>query len=90
MFIFLSMIVTITVCIYYFKLSPILNKKLFKKNSNFSFFITKSYDEKSNNHIDLVSFKHEFGETIFELQKEINSLKLEINELKEEISKIKT
>ena len=31
-----------------------------------------------------ISFKHEFGETIFELQKEIEELKFEINKLKSE------
>lgn len=86
MLVFLSMVVTITVCIYYFKLSPMLNKKLFNKSSNFNSFITKSLKEEINyNSSDLVSLKHEFGETIFDLQKEINDLRMEINKLKEKV-----
>ena len=89
MLIFLTMLITVTICIYYFKLSPIVKKKIFKE-SNFNSYITKSDLYTIRYGSDLVSLKHQFGETIFELQKEINTLKLEIEYIKEEISKIKT
>ncbi len=87
MLIFLSMIITLTVCVYYFKISPVINKKFFGKKTNFNMIMSKSdFDEKSYKS-DLLSFRHEFGETIFELQREINFLRDEINNLKNEISK---
>ena len=77
MTIFLSMVITAIVCIYFFKISPNMSKKIFERNSKFNIFMDKS---------DLISFRHEFGETIFEIQKEIESLKLELNDLRKDIS----
>ena len=84
MLVFLSTVITISICIYYFKISPIVNKKFFGKTSKFNMFLDKSDFRKVLQKYDLISFKHEFGETIFELQKEIEELKFEINKLKSE------
>mgnify|MGYP003369102401 CR=1 FL=1 len=84
MLVFLSTVITISICIYYFKISPIVNKKFFGKTSKFNMFLDKSDFRKVLQKSDLISFKHEFGETIFELQKEIEELKFEINKLKSE------
>ena len=46
----------------------------------------KSDFENNIDKSDLISFRHEFGETIFEIQKEIESLKLELNDLRKDIS----
>lgn len=85
MLVFLSVIMTIAICIYYFKISPIVNKKLFGKASKFNKVLDKSDFRNVLQKSDLISFKHEFGETIFELQKEIEELKFEITKLKGEI-----
>ncbi|HJC99653.1 hypothetical protein [Candidatus Arthromitus sp. SFB-turkey] len=86
MTIFLSMVITAIVCIYFFKISPNMSKKIFERNSKFNIFMDKSDFENNIDKSDLISFRHEFGETIFEIQKEIESLKLELNDLRKDIS----
>ncbi len=85
MLVFLSVVISVTICIYYFKISPIINKKLFGKKTKFNSFMHKSDFMNVVQKSDLVSFRHEFGETIFELQKEMNNLKLEIDKLRNDI-----
>lgn len=85
MLVFLSVIITITICVYYFKISPVINKRLFGKKSKFNNYMYKSDFVNELQKSDLVSFRHEFGETIFELQKEINKLKFEIDKLRNEV-----
>lgn len=86
MTIFLSITITAVICIYFLKLSPIINRTNFYKDYKFNNFRNESDLKDTINKSDLISFRHEFGETIFEIQKEIESLRAELNNLKREIS----
>lgn len=86
MTIFLSITITAVICIYFLKLSPIINRTNFYKDYKFNNFRNESDLKDTINKSDLISFRHEFGETIFEIQKEIESLRTELNNLKREIS----
>lgn len=86
MTVFLSITITAVICIYFLKLSPIINKTNFYKDYKFNSFRNKSDLNAPIDKSDLISFRHEFGETIFEIQKEIESLRAELNDLKCEIS----
>lgn len=84
MTIFLSITITAVICIYFLKLSPIINRTNIYKDYKFNNFRKESDLGDPINKSDLISFRHEFGETVFEIQKEIELLKLELNSLKNE------
>lgn len=87
MLIFLSVIITLISSICYFKILPFMNKEFFRKKVKFNTIMSKSDFDEVIYKSDLLLFRHEFGETIFELQKEMNSLREEVNSLKSDSTK---
>lgn len=81
MTIFLISAIVVLVLIFLFRLSP----SLINKSCNFYKLINKSDFDSKIDKSDLISFRHEFGETIFELQQEIELLKSELNDLKSQV-----
>lgn len=81
MTIFLISVITVLILSFVFKLSS----SLINKNYNFHKLINKSDFDSKIDKSDLISFRHEFGETIFELQQEIELLRSELNNLRNEV-----
>lgn len=67
----------------------LLIKIYFKSGNSFKIHMYKSLSKKNNNGSDLLLLRHEFGETIFEFQSEINDLKNKIILLENQIEKLR-
>lgn len=63
----------------------VIERIVYVRNKNkFANFMTKSDFGDSVTKSDLVSFRHEMGETIFEIQKEIEEIKTSLESLRKQ------
>lgn len=72
---------SLIVCIYF--IDKFLEKSKGKKD--FVSFMDKLDSDEGITKSDLISFRHELGETIFDIQKEIEKVRLSVEEMHEAV-----